>query len=46
MNRAADLAVAGTALVVSSPLLALAAIAIKLEDGGPVVYRQSRDGKD
>jgi lipopolysaccharide/colanic/teichoic acid biosynthesis glycosyltransferase len=46
MNRAADLAVAGTALVVSSPLLALAAIAIKLEDGGPVVYRQSRVGKD
>jgi lipopolysaccharide/colanic/teichoic acid biosynthesis glycosyltransferase len=46
MNRAADLAVAGAALLVSSPLLALACIAIKLEDGGPVLYRQSRVGKD
>jgi lipopolysaccharide/colanic/teichoic acid biosynthesis glycosyltransferase len=46
MNRAADLAIAGTALLVSSPLLALAAVAIKLEDGGPVLYRQDRVGKD
>ena len=46
MNRAVDLAIAGVALVVSSPLLAAAAVAIKLEDGGPVFYRQSRVGKD
>jgi lipopolysaccharide/colanic/teichoic acid biosynthesis glycosyltransferase len=46
VNRAADIAVAGTALVVGSPLLALAAVAIKLEDGGPVLYRQTRVGKD
>ena len=46
MNRVADIAVAGTALVVSSPLLGLAALAIKLEDGGPVLYRQTRVGKD
>jgi lipopolysaccharide/colanic/teichoic acid biosynthesis glycosyltransferase len=46
MNRAADLAVAGGALLVASPLLALAAIAVKLEDGGPVLYRQTRVGKD
>jgi lipopolysaccharide/colanic/teichoic acid biosynthesis glycosyltransferase len=45
VNRAADLALAGTALLVSSPLLALAALAIKLEDGGPVLYRQTRVGK-
>ena len=45
MNRVADIAVAGAALVVSSPLLALAALAIKLEDRGPVLYRQSRVGK-
>jgi len=32
--------------VVSAPLLGLAAIAIKLEDGGPVLYRQERVGKD
>jgi len=46
MNRAADLAVAGGALIVASPLLAVAAIAVKLEDGGPVLYRQTRVGKD
>jgi len=46
VNRAADLAVAGGALLVASPLLALAALAIKLEDGGPVLYRQTRVGRD
>ncbi len=46
MNRAADVTVAGAALVVSSPLLALAAVAIRLEDGGPVLYRQTRVGQD
>jgi lipopolysaccharide/colanic/teichoic acid biosynthesis glycosyltransferase len=29
-----------------SPVLAVAAVAIKLEDGGPVLYRQTRVGKD
>ena len=46
MNRSTDIAVAGAALVVSSPLLALAALAIKLDGGGPVIYRQTRVGKD
>ena len=46
MNRAADLAIAGGTLLVASPVLALAAIAVKLEDGGPVLYRQTRVGKD
>jgi len=46
MQRAADVAIAGAALVVASPLLAVAAVAIKLEDGGPVFYRQVRVGKD
>jgi len=46
MNRAADVAIAGTALLAASPLLGLAALAIKLEDGGPVLYRQTRVGKD
>jgi lipopolysaccharide/colanic/teichoic acid biosynthesis glycosyltransferase len=46
VNRAADVALAGTALVVSAPLLGLAALAVKLEDGGPVLYRQARVGKD
>jgi lipopolysaccharide/colanic/teichoic acid biosynthesis glycosyltransferase len=46
MNRAADVAIAGGALLVASPLLALAALAVKLEDGGPVLYRQTRVGRD
>ena len=46
MNRAADVAIAGGALLVASPFLALAALAIKLEDGGPVLYRQTRVGRD
>ncbi len=46
MNRAADVAIAGGSLLVASPLLALAALAIKLEDGGPVLYRQTRVGRD
>jgi lipopolysaccharide/colanic/teichoic acid biosynthesis glycosyltransferase len=46
VNRPADVAVAGVALLVTSPLLALAAVAIKLEDGGPVFYRQARVGRD
>ena len=40
------MAIAGTALVAASPLLGLAALAAKLEDGGPVLYRQTRVGKD
>ena len=46
MNRAADVAIAGSALVLASPVLALAALAIKLDDGGPVFYRQTRVGKE
>jgi len=46
VNRAADLALAGGALVVASPFLAIAALCVKLEDGGPVLYRQTRVGRD
>jgi lipopolysaccharide/colanic/teichoic acid biosynthesis glycosyltransferase len=46
MNRAADVALAGAALVVASPVLGLAALAVKLEDRGPVLYRQTRVGRD
>jgi len=46
VNRVADVAIAGGALLVASPLLALAALAVKLEDGGPVLYRQTRVGRD
>jgi lipopolysaccharide/colanic/teichoic acid biosynthesis glycosyltransferase len=46
VNRALDVALAGAGLVLTSPLLALAALAIKAEDRGPVFYRQTRVGKD
>lgn len=46
MNRAADVFLAGVALVLTSPFLGLAALATKLEDRGPVFYRQTRVGKD
>ena len=42
MNRLFALA----GLVLSSPVLAIAAAAIKLESRGPVLYRQRRVGKD
>jgi len=46
VNRAADLVVAGSALVVAAPLLAVSALAIKIEDGGPVFYAQRRVGRE
>ena len=46
MNRALDITAALLGLTVASPLLAAGAIAIKLEDGGPVLFRQVRVGKD
>ena len=46
MNRLLDLVIAGLLLVVSAPLLGLAALAIKLESRGPVFYRQRRVGRD
>jgi len=38
--------IAGAGLVLTSPILAAAALAIKLEDGGPILYGQARVGKD
>jgi lipopolysaccharide/colanic/teichoic acid biosynthesis glycosyltransferase len=46
LNRAADVAAAGTALALASPVLALAALGVKLSSRGPVLYRQVRVGKD
>lgn len=46
MNRIADVVGAALGLVVTSPLLAVAALAVKLEDGGPVLFRQTRVGRD
>ena len=45
MPRALDIVVASAALLVLSPLLALAALLIKLESRGAVFYRQRRVGR-
>ncbi len=46
MPRALDLAIASLTLLVLSPLLLFAAVAIRLGRGGPVIYRQRRVGLD
>ena len=44
-KRALDVALSGVGLVASSPLWALLALAIKVEDGGPVFFSQDRAGE-
>ncbi|MEA2366836.1 MAG: hypothetical protein QOI32_2348 [Thermoleophilaceae bacterium] len=46
MSRALDIVLGAAILVVTAPLQALAAIAIRLESRGPVFYRQLRVGRD
>jgi lipopolysaccharide/colanic/teichoic acid biosynthesis glycosyltransferase len=46
VGRALDLVFASLLLVLVSPLLLAAAIAIRLESRGPALYRQRRVGKD
>ena len=46
MNRTLDVVGASVGLALAAPVLALAAAAVKLEDGGPVLYRQRRVGLD
>jgi exopolysaccharide biosynthesis polyprenyl glycosylphosphotransferase len=43
-KRAFDLVVGGLIGILVAPVLAVAAIAIRLEDGGPVIYRHRRVG--
>ena len=45
-KRAIDLAGASIGLALGAPALAAAAIAIRLEDNGPIVFRQERIGRD
>jgi lipopolysaccharide/colanic/teichoic acid biosynthesis glycosyltransferase len=40
-----DMGLAGLGLLLSAPLWAIASLAIKLEDGGPVFFRQERWGR-
>ena len=46
LPRAADFLIASVALLIASPVIALAAIAIKLDSRGPVIYRSRRSGLD
>ncbi len=46
LKRAMDIVISGCALVVIWPVLLLIALAIKIDDPGPVFYRQVRVGKD
>jgi len=45
-TRVLDLLVGGLAALLSAPLVALAALAIRLESPGRAIYRQTRVGKD
>lgn len=45
VKRAMDLVIASMGLVLSLPLLIVAAAAVKLHDGGPVFIRQTRIGR-
>jgi exopolysaccharide biosynthesis polyprenyl glycosylphosphotransferase len=45
VKRAFDVVGSALGLVLASPLLAAAAAAVKLDDGGPVFYRQGRVGQ-
>jgi lipopolysaccharide/colanic/teichoic acid biosynthesis glycosyltransferase len=46
LPRIVDVTFAGVGLALASPVLVIAAIAIKLDSRGPVIYRQRRVGKD
>jgi lipopolysaccharide/colanic/teichoic acid biosynthesis glycosyltransferase len=46
IRRAIDIAISSLTLLLSSPVLALAMVVIRLESPGPVIYSQRRAGLD
>lgn len=46
IKRAFDIAVAVTALIILSPILILAALAVRIEGGPGIIFRQVRVGRD
>ncbi len=46
LKRALDITVAGSALIVVAPLMALIALTVKLTSPGPVIFRQARVGRE
>ena len=45
-KRLGDLLVSGSLLLLTAPILLIAALLIRLQDGGPVLYSQLRSGLD
>ena len=45
VKRTFDVVLSGALLLIFSPLIGLCALAVKLEDGDPVIYRQERIGR-
>jgi lipopolysaccharide/colanic/teichoic acid biosynthesis glycosyltransferase len=45
LPRALDVLIAAAVLVLAAPLIAIAAIAIRLDSSGPAIYRQRRVGE-
>ncbi len=45
-KRAADVAIAGTVVLATAPVVAAAAVAVRLTMGAPVFFRQKRPGKN
>ncbi len=46
VRRGLDITISGLGLLVLAPLFAIVAFLIKKHDGGPVIFRQNRVGKD
>lgn len=42
IKRSFDIVVSGMALIILSPVMLITAIAIKMDDGGPIFYKQKR----
>jgi exopolysaccharide biosynthesis polyprenyl glycosylphosphotransferase len=45
IKRGSDIALSTVGLILSAPVIAVAALAIKLDDGGPVFFAQTRIGQ-
>lgn len=46
VKRMFDVGLSGTLLLIFSPLIGICALAVKMEDGGPAIYRQERVGRN
>ncbi|WP_121368992.1 sugar transferase [Frondihabitans australicus] len=46
MKRATDVALSGLGILLTLPLMAVIALVVRADDGGPVLFRQTRVGRD